>query len=161
MVSAAFWGNEQYSDLLILERDFESKKYRYTANSYLALLKDLVVPNYTDDLIFIQDNTPIHTTKKVKEWFEERGIRVIDWPPYSLDLNPIEHTWKRLKDTASRMFPKLWQSNGKSEEDRTAIEEALKEAWAMIPISFFENLVESIERRVQAYIDTNSWHTKY
>ena len=107
MVSAAFWGDGQRSDLLILERDFESKKHGYTANSYLALLEDLVVPNYTDDLIFMQDNAPIHTAKKVKEWFEERGIRVTDWPPYSPDLNPIEHTWKRLKDMVSRMFPEL------------------------------------------------------
>ena len=67
MVSAAFWGDRQRSDLLILERDFESKKHGYTANSYLALLEDLVVPNYTDDLIFIKDNALIHIAKKVKE----------------------------------------------------------------------------------------------
>ena len=53
MVSIAFWGDRQRSDLLILEHDFESKKYGYSANSYLALLEDLVVPNYTDDLIFM------------------------------------------------------------------------------------------------------------
>ena len=53
MVSVAFWGNGERSDLLILERDFESKKHRYSANSYLALLKDLIIPNYTDDLIFM------------------------------------------------------------------------------------------------------------
>ena len=51
-----------------------------------------------------------------------------DWPPYSPDLNPIEHAWKRLKDTVAKMFPDLWKSNRKSEEDRIAIEEALKEA---------------------------------
>ena len=54
------------------------------------------------------------------------------------------------------MFPNLWKSDGKSEEDRTAMEETLKEAWAMIPVSFFESLVESIEQRVQACIDANS-----
>ena len=67
IVSTAFWGNRERSDLLILERDFESKKHRYSANSYLALLKDLIIPNYTDDLIFIQDNALIYTAKKVKE----------------------------------------------------------------------------------------------
>lgn len=56
MVSAVFWGDGECSDLLILERDFESKKYGYSANSYLILLEDLVLPNYTDDLIFMQDN---------------------------------------------------------------------------------------------------------
>ena len=59
------------------------------------------------------------------------------------------------------MFPELWKSNRKSEEDRTAIEEALKEAWATIPVSFFKDLVESMERRVKACIDANGWHTKY
>ena len=65
IVSAAFWGEGERSDLLILERDFESKKHRYSANSYLTLLEDLVLPNYTDRLIFIQDNAPIHTAQKV------------------------------------------------------------------------------------------------
>ena len=50
------------------------------ANSYLAFFRDLVVPNYTDDLKFMEDNASIYTAKekrkKVKEWFEERGIRV-------------------------------------------------------------------------------------
>jgi len=67
IVSAAFWGYGERSDLLILERDFDSKKNRYSANSYLALLEELVVPNYTDGLIFIQDNILIYTAKKVKE----------------------------------------------------------------------------------------------
>jgi transposase len=161
MVSAAFWRDREQSYLLILNRDFDSKKHGYSANSYLAILEELVLPNWNNDLIFMQDNAPIHTAKKVKKWFEERGINVTDWPPYSPDLNPIEHAWKRLKGIASQMFPDLWNSNGKSEEDRTAIEEALKEAWAMIPVSFFEELVESIEKRVQACIDADGWHTKY
>ena len=78
-----------------------------------------------------------------------------DWPPYSPDLNLIEHTWKRLKDIAAKMFPDLWKSNGKSEEDRTVMEEALKEAWATIPVSFFEELIKSILRYIQVYINTN------
>ena len=41
------------------------------------------------------------------------------------------------------------------------MEEALKEAWATIPVSFFKDLVESIERRVQVCINADSWHTKY
>jgi hypothetical protein len=41
------------------------------------------------------------------------------------------------------------------------MEEALKEAWATILVSFFENLVESIERRVKACIKVEGWHTKY
>ena len=78
IVSAAFWGNRERLDLLILKRDFKSKKYRYSANSYLALLEDLVLLNYTNDLIFIQDNAPIYIVRKVTAWFTEHGIRVTD-----------------------------------------------------------------------------------
>ena len=59
------------------------------------------------------------------------------------------------------MFPELWKSNRKSEEDRTAMEEALKEAWATIPVSFFKELVESRGRRVKTCIDAKGWHIKY
>jgi hypothetical protein len=65
MVSAAFWGYRERSDLIVLECDFESKKHRYSANSYLTLLEELVVPNYTDDLVFMQDNASIYTAQKV------------------------------------------------------------------------------------------------
>jgi transposase len=42
-------------------------------------------------MIFMQNNAHIHTAKKVKKWFEDEGIPVMEWPPYSPDLNPIEH----------------------------------------------------------------------
>ena len=96
----------------------------------------------------MQDNALIYIAKKVKKWFKERGINVTDWPPYLPGLNPIKHAWKRLKDIVSQMFPDIWNSNRKSEEDYIAIEEALKEAWAMILVSVFKELVESIEKRV-------------
>ena len=30
-----------------------------------------------------------------------------------------------------------------------------------MPVLFFEELIESIPRRIQACIDANGWHTKY
>jgi len=39
----------------------------------------------------MQDNAPIHTANAVKDWFKEMGIPIVDWPLYSLDLNPIEN----------------------------------------------------------------------
>ena len=39
----------------------------------------------------MQDNTPIYKLKLVAKWFKENIIDVIDWPPYSPNLNPIKY----------------------------------------------------------------------
>ena len=48
-------------------------------------------------LLFMQDNASIYTSRLARQWFEENGIDVLEWPPYLPDLNPIEHLWYRLK----------------------------------------------------------------
>ena len=109
----------------------------------------------------MQDNAPIHTANRVKEQLEENGINTSDWPLYSPDLNPIEHTQKKLKEVVIEEFPEVQDAKGESEVDLKNIEEALKKAWLLIPTSFFESLVESMSRRVQAVIKAEGWHTKY
>jgi transposase len=128
MVWACFWGNSQKTPLYIIDRDFESKKQGYSAASYISGLEDNLPFYNQDGLIFMQDNAPIHTATKVREWFIENGIRITDWPPYSSDMNPIEHAWKALKEKVCEMYPDLWNGNRQSEADLQALEEALCKA---------------------------------
>ena len=78
-----------------MDRDFESKKYRYSAESYLEVLNtevELVYEALGLSYTFMQDNASIYTTKKVKKQFTDRGILYItDQPPYSPDLNLIKY----------------------------------------------------------------------
>jgi hypothetical protein len=78
-----------------MDRDFDTKKNRYSANSYMEVLDTEVRPVFEelDDpgYIFIQDNTFIHIAHKIRDLFRDAGIIVLDWPPYSPDLNPIEY----------------------------------------------------------------------
>ena len=161
IVWAAFWGNGERYSLFILERDFESKKHGYTADLYIQVLEYRLLEYYYDELIFMQDNAPIHTAKKVKEWFEENGIDTTDWPLYSPDFNPIEYAWWELKKRVQKMFPKVMNAKGELEEDKKALKEALKATWLTILNSFFESLVESMPNRIKACIEAKGWHTKY
>lgn len=47
---------------------------------------------------FMQDNAPSHHASETIQELKERGIKVISWPPYSPDLNPIESVWNKMKD---------------------------------------------------------------
>ena len=42
---------------------------------------------------FEHDNKPKHTSRLVKCWLSGLNINVLDWPPQSPGLNPIENLW--------------------------------------------------------------------
>jgi transposase len=109
----------------------------------------------------MQDNARIHIAKVIKRFFEEIGIPVTDWPPYSPDLNPIEHVWWHLKKKVLQMHPELEFATRESEQDVINLENALIEAWDALPNSLFDSLVKSMERRVKACYKAKGWHTKY
>jgi transposase len=91
-------------------------------------LKDQIPRYWQPDLIFMQDNAPIHTTGKIDTWFDNHSISRTDWPPYSPDLNPIEHIWAKLKLWVIKNYPNLFE-DGKSEEAYQALYNALNEGW--------------------------------
>jgi transposase len=108
----------------------------------------------------MQDGASIHIAKAVKAWFKDNGIPVEDWPPYSPDMNPIEHAWFPLKKYVLENYPELL-TMGDSEEAVQALGKALIEAWNSLPDSLFHALIDSMPRRVQALYDAKGWHTKY
>lgn len=100
---------------------------------------------------FLQDNAPMHKARIVTEWFHNKGVSVLDFPPYSPDLNPIENLWAIM----ARKVEKMRCDNEESLGDA-----ALK-VWNELPQNTFSNLAHSMPARCAAVVLASGWHTKY
>ena len=147
MVWAAFSGHTGLSDLYIMDRDVEAKKMGYSANSYLEVLDENLLTMWEPSLIFMQDNALIHCAKKVKQWFIDHAIPVLEWPPYSPDLNPIEHLWWHMKRLVYEVNLEINNIRG-PEAIRIALEEALPRAWELLNRGIINTILDLIPRRL-------------
>jgi transposase len=66
---------------------------------YETYIEQVLIPVLKPGMVFVIDNARFHKSKKVIELIEAVGCRVLFLPPYSPDLNPIEHFWFSIKNT--------------------------------------------------------------
>lgn len=102
----------------------------------------------------------IHRAHLVRDWFVEQDIELMDWPPYSPDLNPIENLWKRLKDEIIRAHPEL-VSMGNLDTAMDHLIECAREAWESLAEGMLNKLAEGMQKRVDAVLKAQGWYTKY
>ena len=70
--------------------------------------------------VLVIDNASFHKSKKIIEIIEGAGCKVLFLPPYSPDLNPIEHWWFKVKNKI-----KKWIRDKKESLERS-MEQVLK-----------------------------------
>ena len=55
---------------------------------YVDILQNVMLPYAENEKAFSRTMTP---SKKAKKWFADNIIDIMEWPPQSADLNPIEN----------------------------------------------------------------------
>ena len=140
-----------------------------TAATYIQLLQENLIPFITEtlpengifDATFQQDNAPIHKAHITMDFLHQQGFVVMNFPPNSPDMNPIEHLWAALKKELFRRFPDTADLPGRPEAVRRALAQRLAIVWADIGEDMMSALIDSMPRRVQALIEAKGWYTKY
>ncbi len=83
-------------------------KSTVNAAIYQDIFEHFILPSadklYGDaDFIFQQDLASAHTAKGTKNWYNDHGFTVLDWPSNSPDLNPVDNLWsivkRKMRDT--------------------------------------------------------------
>lgn len=135
---------------------------RMNAEEYVRILETVMIPSvraiYGEmPIIFVQDNSAVHTSRLVRNWFvTQPQVTLLDWPAKSPDLNPIENLWA---DVVRR-----WDDFRENDRIRTADQLYLHATriWESYRgRDICQTLVNSMERRLQETIDNIGFWTKY
>jgi len=94
-----------------------------------------------------QDNDPKHTSHIVQHWLFSQGIQLLDFPPYSPDLSPIENLWANLKHRVER-------HNARNLHE---LEQHVRQEWAATDPTFLSTIVHSMPTRCKLVVQ-NSGH---
>jgi len=141
---------------------------KQNADAYIVILRENLIPfietlpqHVQRDFVFQQDNAKIHTAFRTMDFFEEHSVIVMEWPPNSPDMNPIEHVWHCLKTTLHRQFPDTPLLGGAPDTVRRSLGERLIVVWDSIGAERLDRLIASMPRRVRALYEAKGWYTPY
>ena len=114
-----------------------------TGDMYKDILKENLIQsakklNLGKNMVFQHDNDPKHTGHVVKNWLNKEGIECLTWPPFSPDLNPIEHLWDELERRMKKHHPK----------NENELRHALQAEWEGIGTDVTKKLIESVPNRL-------------
>jgi transposase len=100
---------------------------------------------------FQQDNVRFHTTPDTVTYLHNKGVTLLEWPPWSPDLNPIENLWNVLKARVYARFPQTLEE----------MEQFIREEWEATDLKFISHICCSMPRRLQLLLDNNGHKISY
>jgi hypothetical protein len=102
---------------------------------------------------FQHDNDPKHSAKTIKDWLSAQQFDVLQWPPQSPDMNPIEHIWALVKRRLNEFehppsgMLELW--------------ERVQDIWDKISENECLKVIDSMPSRIAALLKAKGRWTDY
>ena len=87
------------------------------------------------------------------QWLKERSIEHLLWPPYSVDLNPIENLWKVLV--------RIVYEGGRQFQIIEEVKFAVLRYWEVIDKRTLKNLVNSMSHKIYQVINNHGCSIAY
>ena len=149
-----FWGSfagNTKGPCVFWEKEWGSINQQSYSEHIVPLIQGWIRMN--PHLSLMQDGAPGHAAASTLQELSERNIRVIWWPAFSPDLNPIETVWNKIKN---------WiQENYEGNLSYDQLREAVTAAWEQISEQLLDELVEFMPARCEAVILADGMHTEY
>jgi transposase len=88
-----------------------------TGRTSQRFLQEILAPTLKAGQIVLMDNLSVHKSKWVRELIEQRGCQLWLLPPYSLDFNPIEEAFSKVKALLRRAQARTLETLFEATED--------------------------------------------
>jgi len=98
-----------------------------------------------------QDNASPHTAGTSKDWFHNHGIDLLDFPPYSSDLSPIENLWSDLKR-------RVYSHNPRTVDE---LEDWISKEWIATDLNYVRDICLSMPHRIKLLLASNGHKIHY
>lgn len=158
-----FWagfGEDIWTGLIPLNGDPTAPNNGVSARVIYQLYMDELPGLMEDGDIFMHDNAPVHKAKIIQDLLRQIGVEVMDWRPYSPNLNSMENLWSLLKREIYRLHPHLLHAPNTTNTKQRLIA-AAREAWLNLRDDILIRLSETMPDRIQAVLKANGWYTEY
>ena len=147
------WGaiaNNEMLDLKFLDGNLTKEMYTN------EMLDSIVRPYFEQhpNMIYQHDGAGPHRANLAKAFLQDHNIQVLQWPPYSPDLNIIENLWNILKDEVGPL-------NHIGPNQREELILVITEAWDKIRTErprLLRKLYTSMKKRVDEVIKQKGGH---
>ncbi|KAF0758706.1 hypothetical protein AaE_003851 [Aphanomyces astaci] len=124
------------------------------SGAYIGTLSDYLFPYIDDyygrDCVCQHGNALIHASRETKSFLNEHGVRVMEWPAKSQDLNLIENMRGVLARAVYVQFA--------TKPDLVA---AISKAWDEVGQNLIEKLLQSMPNRWVSVLELKGGKTKY